>query len=394
MLPHGWRRSIVLGDRDVEPVNGFHGAELIGLFAAATGLGLCTRCGGSNSNFSSDGGHDAAGVVDGGTDLDARVRTDAGTDASTDAGPDASRDAEGRLVVNAGPVGSVTFESEFRDTYPVEGDISGCTPADRVAYDWTRDGYEGLPLGSCRTRGACGLEDQDLAHPVWSNGAYRHVLVKNWQIKNAFKTTSAPHVDVTQVLDSPGWGGWFVVQDSTFKNSDDGLVQWQFGYLSNSCPAYQGKPQNEFSGIVVQGVTLNQEPGFVADCIARDTDSVCNQGNNLGSYNGPNVGWFINYQTNGWGITLQQNWEKIVVVGNLPDFGFRANDAYAFSTENTCTGDPCAYDGRVFGPYLSIEAALADGHDEPPFVRLSPSGWVDSNNYAPGAQASGPPAGW
>jgi len=298
----------------------------------------------------------------------------------------AGRDSVGRLIVDSGAMGNITFRSEVRGSYPKEAEITGCTPADRVAYDWARDGYEGRPFGSCITRGACPLEDKDLAHPVWKDGAYRHVLIKNWNIKNAFKTTLGPHVDVTQVLDSPGWGGWFVVQDSTFKNSDDGIVQWQFGYLSSSCSAYEGKPQNEFGGMVVQNVTLGQDAAFNEDCRARaGASDGCGTGNHLGSWNGPNEGWFINYKTNGWNITLQQNWKKVVIVGNLPDFSFRTGDGYAFSTKQTCstiTSDSCSFGGRVFGPYPSIEAAIADGHAEPPFVRLSCSGWADAKNCA------------
>lgn len=306
----------------------------------------------------------------------------------------AGRDSAGRLVVNSGTLGNITFRSEVVNAYPRESEITGCTPADRVAYDWTFDGYEGRPFGSCRTRGDCKYEDQDLAHPVWQDGAYRHVLIKNWNIKNAFKTTLAPHVDVTQALDSPGWGGWFVIQDSTLKNSDDGIVQWQFGYTSNSCAAYQGKPQNEFAGVVVQNVTLGQDAAFNADCLARPGASDgCGTGNFLGSYNGPNVGWFINYKTNGWGITLQQKWDKVVIVGNVPDFSFRAGDSYAFSTAQNCTSGACSFGGKVFGPYPNIEAAIAAGHAEPPFVRLSCSGWADTKNCAAGAQVLAPPEG-
>jgi hypothetical protein len=300
------------------------------------------------------------------------------------------RDANGKLIVNSGTLGNVTFASEYKGSYPNEGENAGCTPRDRVAYDWTEDGYQGRPLGSCRTVGACAKENLDLAHPAWNSNALRHVLVRNWNVKNAFKTNSAPHVDVSQVYDSPGWGGWFVMQDSALKNSDDGIVQWQFGYQGNgTCGAYAGKNRSEFGGVVVQGVTLNQESGFVADCRARNTDPVCQQGNYLGSWN-PGEGWLINYQTNGWGITLQQRWKKVVIVGNLPDISFRTGDAYAFSTDQACTVAPCSFSGKVFGPYPSIEAAIAAGHAEPPFVRLSCSGWGDTRNCA--ASASAPQA--
>lgn len=307
----------------------------------------------------------------------------------------AGRDSAGRLVVNSGTLGNITFRSEVRGAYPQEGEIGGCTPADRVAYDWSRDGYEGRPFGSCRTVGACALENLDLGHPAWTDSALRNVLVKNWSLKNAFKTNPDPHVDVTQVYDSPGWGGWFVVQDSTLKNSDDGIVQYQFGYQgTGGCASYAGKPRNEFGGVVLQNLTLDQEAGFVADCLARPGRSggSCSQGNFMGSWN-PGEGWLINYKTNGWPITLQQQWKKVVVIGNLPDLGFRAGDAYAYSTMQTCTTAPCSFGGKVFGPYPNIEAAIAAGHAEPPFVRLSCSGWADTKNCAAGAQALAPPEG-
>lgn len=298
------------------------------------------------------------------------------------------RDSAGKLIVNSGPLGTITFRSEVRGASPSEAEIGGCTPADRIAYDWSFDGYEGRPFGSCLTAGACRNENYDLAHPVWKDGAYRHVLVKNWNIKNAFKTNIAPHVDVTQILDAPGWGGWFVMQDSTLRNSDDGIVQWQFGYNGGSCGPYGGKAQSEFGGVVVQNVTLGQDAAFNADCRARPgAGDGCGTGNFLGSWNGPNEGWFINYQTNGWAITLQQNWKKVVIVGNLPDFGFRTEggSGIAFATSQTCSGSNCAFGGKAFW-YPNIEAAIAAGHAEPPFVRLSCSGWADAKNCSAGAQ--------
>lgn len=308
------------------------------------------------------------------------------------------RNTKGYLIVDSGSLGTIEFKSEYHNSYPREGDHDGEIPVDRVAYNWNLDGYEGKPFGSFRTRGKGKFEDLDLAHPAWSNGSYRNVLIKNWHIKNAYKTRPEPHVDVTQVFDAVGWGGWFVVQDSSFKNSDDGLVQWQFGYQSNAFPMYKGKPQTEFAGVVVQGVTLKQEAGFVADAVARSkvlgTDPIVNQRNHIGSWNEPNVGWFINFKTNGWPITLQQRWEKVIVVGSLPDFFFRTGDAYAFSVAKIPhSNEPCAFECRVF-VYPSIEAALAAGHQEPPFVRLSKSGWVNRGAHALSAKSLQPPRGW
>lgn len=310
----------------------------------------------------------------------------------------AGRDSAGRLIVNSGELGNIAFQSEYRSSHPREADFTGPTPVDRVAYDWNLDGYEGRSFGSFRTRGEGRYENLDLAHPAWKDGAFRNVLIKNWHLKNAYKTNPEPHVDITQVFDSVGWGGWFVVQDSSFKNSDDGLVQWQFGYQGIALPAHQGKQHKEFAGLVVQGVTLKQEAGFVADAVARNdilgTDPVVNQGNHIGSWNGPNVGWFINFKTNGWPVTLQQRWEMIIVVGILPDFLFRTGDSYAFSVAKTPTpGQHGAFGGRIFH-YPTIESALAAGHREPPFIRLSTSGWGNPQANAPLAQPSLPPEGW
>ncbi len=72
-------------------------------------------------------------------------------------------------------------------------------------------------------------------------------------------------------------------------------------------------------------------------------------------------------------------------MGNLPDFSFRTGD-YAFSVVTTPTvGQPSAFGGRVFY-YPTIEAALAAGHEEPPFVRLSTSGWGNPQANAPAAR--------
>ena len=292
------------------------------------------------------------------------------------------RDGSGAIQVNGGPLGTVTFEEEWENSYPLETSNASCVPVDRVAYDWTVDGYEGRGPGSCLTRGACpNFEDRDLAHPSWSNSNFRHVVVKNWNIQNAFKTTIPPHVDVTQVLDSPGFGGWFVIQDSVLRNSDDGIVQLQFGYTTSDCAAFEGRAKRDFAGMVLHNVDIGNDSSFIADCQTRPGDSVCVQGNTVGSWNGPNEGWFINVQNDGWPLRLHQNWEKVVIVGNMPELTFRTSPAaFAFSTDNSCIGNPCSYGNRVFGPYPNIEAAIAAGHTEPPFVRLSCSGWADPSN--------------
>lgn len=297
----------------------------------------------------------------------------------------AGRNSSGRLTVNAGPLGTIAFGSEVVGAAPREAECSGPTPCDRVAYDFSRDGYEGRPMGSCLVRGECRYEDVDLAHPVWKDGAYRNVLIKNWNIKNAFKTTGSPHVDVTQTLDSVGWGGWFVMQDSTLQNSDDGIVQWQFGYSAGAYPDYNGRRVTEQGGILIQNVTLNQDSAFNADCLARERNGGysdgCGTGNFLGTYSPSAVLWVVNYKTGNWKITLQQTWQKVIVVGSNPNFLFRTNDSYRFSVVEACSAPhPCLGGGQIFGPYASLEEAIADGHAEPPFARLSCSGWADARN--------------
>jgi hypothetical protein len=293
------------------------------------------------------------------------------------------RNSSNQLTVNAGPLGTIAFSSEVKGAAPRETECTGNVPCDRVAYDFTRDGYEGRPMGSCLVRGQCSFEDKDLAHPVWKDGRYRHVLIKNWNIKNAFKTSGSPHVDVTQILDSPGWGGWFVMQDSTLENSDDGIVQWQFGYGSGTYPDYGGRSAAEVGGVLIQNVNLNQSEAFNADCRARERNGGFSDGCHTGNFLGtayPTVLWAVNYNTGNWKVTLQQTWEKVIVVGKNPNFDFRTGD-YGFSVRKTCSApSPCLASGRIFGPYPSIEAAIADGHAEPPFARLSCSGWADPRN--------------
>jgi hypothetical protein len=47
------------------------------------------------------------------------------------------RDLIGKLVVNSGALGSITFRSEVRGASPSEAEVGGCIPADRIAYDFT-----------------------------------------------------------------------------------------------------------------------------------------------------------------------------------------------------------------------------------------------------------------
>ena len=218
-----------------------------------------------------------------------------------------------------------------------------------MAYNFNKDRYERLYAPACRTVGACGQENNDLAHPVWKDGAYRFiVLIKNWSIKNAFKTNISPHVDVTQVLDSPGWGGWFVVQDSAFNSyENDGLVvairlqRWFVRF-------FRRRSADRVRWRCSRKLDFGQEDAFNADCLARPgAGDGCGTGNNLGSWNGPNEGWFINYRTNGWKITLQQSWKKVVLVGNIPDFQFRSdNSGYNFSIQQTCSSGACSFGGK------------------------------------------------
>lgn len=311
------------------------------------------------------------------------------------------RNGSGDLQVNGGPtLGTVTFASEYVNSSPSDTETGGCTPVDRVAYDWTYDGYLGAGWGVCITPGACPDNDrQDLTHPTWHDTANRHVLIKNWDVRNAYKTTVTgdPHVDVTQILNAPGWNGWFVMQDSTLMNSDDGIVQWQFGAGAGNlsgCGSFEGQAVANFGGVVVQNLVLDQQAEFTQDCLDRgvDTAGCSGEGNFLGSWEA-GTGWLINYQTNGWTITLQQAWDKVVVVGSTPDLALRSDGiGYNFSTASACTGSPCMLSNNVWGPYANIEAAIAAGHTEPPFVRLSCSGWETPPPHCsgPGAPGSGP----
>ena len=312
----------------------------------------------------------------------------------------AGRNAAGKLLVDSGTLGVLTILSEYKNLYPQETDFRGPTPVDRVVYDWNEDGYGGRPFGDpavLRVGGNPEYENYDLAHPAWKSGAYRHVLVKNWNIKNAYKTNPAPHVDVSQVYDAPGWGGWFVAQDSSFKNSDDGIVQWNFGYGADPLPAFQGKAQSELAGVVIQNVIVSQEDAFVADAAARNrllgTDPVVRQGNVIGT-NFPAVLWMINYQTINWPITLQQRWDKVIVVGSMPTLSSRTSGGLVFSVANAPSPGPNSTFGGLVFYYPTIDAALAAGHAEPPFVRLSKSGWANPAVSAPLARDWQPPAGW
>jgi hypothetical protein len=306
------------------------------------------------------------------------------------------RDGSNRLQVNGGVLGTVTFASEYAGSYPSETENLGCTPTDRVAYNWTFDGYAGRTSPACRANNACPEnQNSDLAHPVWKDTRHRHVLVKNWNGKNAFKTINGPHVDVTQVLDSPGWGGWFVAQDTTLKNSDDGLTQWQFGYNSSACGTFGGQAMATMGGVLVQGLSLGYESAFAADCAVRESlnGDPCTQGNFWGTYSSAAVLWIVNLSNADWPITLQQTWQKVIVVGSsLPNISGGNGGGGAFGVTTACTGSPCSLSNTVWGPYADIETALAAGHAEPPFIRLSCTGWSNTANCAAAGGGSAPSA--
>lgn len=284
-------------------------------------------------------------------------------------------------------LGTVTFNREKAGPSPPGswGETDNCsnTGCDSLLYGFVIDGYVGRPLGSCRTSNSCPeYANTDLMHPVWKDGGFRHTLIKDVHVKNAFKNTSDPHVDLLQTLDAPGYNGWIVIQDSEFWNSDDGHLQMQSGGSGDMRPSTMGgQSRTVFGGAVFQNVKLHQQSAFNADCVARGTNSDgCGLGNYYGS-NDPGTTWLINYDFGNVPITLQQTHDKVVLVwslpGSAPTLQFRGSTpGFNFSTNSPCTGSPCSYSNRVWGPYDSIEDAIAAGHDEPPFVRLSCSGWA------------------
>ena len=260
--------------------------------------------------------------------------------------------------------GVVTFQDEQAGGERDRVGTHGTRDANHVWHDLRADGYEGRPPGSCTRPGECGMENIDVGH-VWGSRNERIVLIKNVEIKNAFKTTRTasikPHVDTLQGYQaglSSSDPQWLVIQDTLLRNSDDQIL-----LLGNMKSA----------GVLLQNLVVEQEAWFDDDCSARnDTyeikDPWCAATNGIGSTIPDIPLWMVNVRfINTKSFSVDLGVHPLILI-DTPD------SEWYFRKGN-------AKPARVYR-YDSIEEALADRscadcpHVPPPFVELSCTGWA------------------
>ena len=311
--------------------------------------------------------------------------------------PSWSECVAGTLAVDAGGSwGQIDFEDVTYQPPPTLGSLhasprSGCTPKDWLFYDSILDHYHGNAPPHCTSYGACGTTN-DQVH-IWSEENTRHVLFKNVTVKNAFRSNALQHMDNLQTYKAVDFGGWIVLQDSTFMNSDDENLQ--LGSLNSTGTYWNDSTTCEstasMGGLVLQNVTIAQEAAFISDCLARKGGGYCGGVNGIQATN-PIAVWLINITFSSGTFSIYETGGPIVLIGSVP----------------TAIGWTNRFDGRRYY-YDSIEEALAathasclslpsnrrpDGcnatdfpHTRPPFINLSTSGWAnagaDTNPPAP-----------
>lgn len=274
----------------------------------------------------------------------------------------------------------------------------------KLFYNLRLDGYGGLPYGSCLkrasfmadsdpTKAICAAnENQDLLRD-WSQwysrpddvgtSVYKNVLIKNVEVKNAFRTFNAidgvivktfydlPHTDTFQAY----YGGgaeknsqWMVIQDSSFKNSDNSLMiignvfyrGFVYQNLKVSCDAEFG---NDAHTRVINDYALNNLGA------APESFYYCTNLMQTGSIN-PATAWLIEVDPADKTVTVQTNGAPVIIVGSNKD---TLNIRFwpAGTSAPVCR-------------YATIEDALSDtnasvdgcgNYERPPFIELSCAGW-------------------
>jgi hypothetical protein len=260
----------------------------------------------------------------------------------------------------------------------------------------------------------------------------KHLFWKNITLSNAWRcdggTWSGPnghscsgqadsnHTDVFQAWrGGPGGGGWWVMQDSTFINSQNELGQMTEPG-QNPC----GLP----GGILWQNVTFGQTSSFAADCRARGGASwACPTGNYFAIWGGPGdwgpvwlvgVNNITSSQSGNPGPTpLQITGSKpVVVIGGSGGGGNWPGPLYSGPGQNCSGSGPCRCQNGLYGTgaeygssssmriycYNAIEDALADTtcadcpFTRPPFIALSATGWRNPPTGSGSGGDSQPPS--
>ena len=302
------------------------------------------------------------------------------------------RDANGKLVVTTA-AGAKTFAYErsnklIQTGFPLG---HGITSAENVLfYNLSLDGYHGMPQGSCLKRGYL-MEDSDptkarctanenrdlLRSWVNKNPSFKSVLIKNVDIRNAFRTynmtdgvyvkvpSGVPHVDTFQSYYGANTSDtmeWMVIQDSVIKNSDNSLM------IVGDSPWKGIVYQNLRSGYCDAWFQADAKARYENDLVAHGlplptgTKAFCTNGMGASTEKG-GVIWLIEVQT---GTTVRVSTDSVpaIIVGSNRD---------TLKIEKN----------RPICRYQYIEDALADTNasdgcgnfEHPPFIELSCAGW-------------------
>ncbi|MEM7412878.1 MAG: hypothetical protein AAF430_21780 [Myxococcota bacterium] len=326
------------------------------------------------------------------------------------------------LTVNAGPgYGDITFlakrarerKNSTGTWFPSCRNNEGNQPA--------------LSLGACETCNVMAHGGSILTVPNGGDGVQGSNIQKvKWLYikEETWGDITDPggqfHPDIVQFFDGLSHlGGWIVFQDTTLRNiqSTHQIVNiggWKkgvdaYGHPNNNCTDNVGSGGMLFHNVVVGNTNPN------AYGIGAKSQHGSNNNHDLPAY------WHIGVTTtNTAGWDIRDNIEKVIVVG-----GSGATDGWPGSLRSSRGHDrinaaecpaggwgrvnpgECCPNGRVnptgkdfntesFAPgvtpiycYDSIEAAVADGHAEPPFVRLSAVGWANPPASATGGANPG-----
>lgn len=319
----------------------------------------------------------------------------------------AKRDVHNNLVIDSKSAqGILSFEYEnsfanLKTGFPVGHGIKPHIE-NRLFYNLKLDGYGGLPMGSCLTRGylmsdsdptkkiCLANENKDLLRD-WSQlytrdpneiTPYKNTLIKNVDVQRAFRTynhvdgklmksgNDLPHTDTFQSYYGGKTAGeknaqWLAIQDSIIKNSDNG------GMIVGD---------THYRGFLYHNLEIGCDAAFVADGLKRIRNDYIYHGatpayewvctNNIGasSYNYAPV-WLIDIHYTNPGVGVRSNGAPVVIIGQNKD---KLQISFA---HNSTPGEVCRYN--------TIEDALNDNDvsdgcgkfERPPFLELSCAGW-------------------
>lgn len=291
--------------------------------------------------------------------------------ASAPAGGDptwsSGRDPQGQLLVNAGPsYGTVAMKVDHRpgttqtelhfNQFDIAYPNSMVFRNSQLLNNYAND-PNGTNIGN----------DKDTMRFAYGSvvDQMKYLLMKSVTVKNAQFTGTGPHADVFQIIGlESGVGNHFlfealVAQNFYIANSDSGQAIWATTMQSES-----GKP---FTYYVLHEGTITQESAYTTQCGSRGSGGTRRCGAPI-HVNMP-------YNPNG----TMYRW-VVAVDGSFTMEGGSStecqdDDIIMIQTTGTILSSACIPAG-LRHTYPNIEAALAAGWPEPPFMRLTCGGWA------------------